>query len=470
MKRIVRLTATILLVSASQAVCSDAARKSSAAESWLDSLSVDGYLSGGEVINFARPFNKINFGHLETDRANWPQFNQAILNVARPFDKNASSLDFGFSFTGMLGTDARYTQFLGQTEYLIHDRTQLSIVEANLKAHLPILTEGGVDIQVGEFVSYNGFEKLTAKDNIFYTRSLSSNFGPFVDTGIMSVIHATNWLDLYTGIVTGVDTTFGWPGDNNNSPSLHAGVGLNLLDGDLSILAVTHSGPENPNVKDPLLVGWPYGVVGGVPAACACNPNNAWRMFNNLTATWNATENLSFTTDISYFRESGWYPVSIFGTAFDALNALPNGFGLDTSLLPQHPRGANAYGIAQYATYKVDDSIRLGARIEFWRDAKNFFAAAYPGYFDSVNVQHGFPAPSAIFQPEGQGTSYLAITAGVTFSHKLTAFPYFSGLIVRPEFRWEAAVNDAAPFFGPHGPKRTQGLFSMDVIAPFTIQ
>ena len=114
-------------------------------------------------------------------------------------------------------------------------------------------------------------------------------------------------------------------------------------------------------------------------------------MFNNLTATWNVTENLSFTSDISYFRESGWYPVSVFGSSFDALNALPNGFGFNASLFPQHPRGANAYGIAQYATYKVDDSIKLGARVEFWRDAKNFFAAAYPGYFDSVNSEHGFP-------------------------------------------------------------------------------
>jgi hypothetical protein len=471
MNRNVCAMAAIILLSTSPAICGDASTKPSASTSrWLDSLSIDGFLSGGVAINFARPFNKINFGHLETDRANWPQFNQAILNVERPLDQKATGLDFGLGFIGMIGTDARYTQFLGQTEYLIHDRTQLSIVEANLQAHLPILTNGGVDVTIGQFMSYNGFEKLTSKDNVFYTRSYSSNFGPFVDTGVMSIVHATDWLDLYAGIVSGVDTSIGWPGDNNNSPSIHAGFGLNLLDGDLSILAITHSGPENPNVKDPLLVGWPDGVIGGVPAACACTPNNAWRLFNNLTATWNVTENLSFTSDISYFRESGWYPVSVFGSSFDALNALPNGFGINASLFPQHPRGANAYGIAQYATYKIDDSIKLGARVEFWRDAKNFFAAAYPGYFDSVNSEHGFPAPSVIVQPQGQGTSYLAITAGVTFSQKLTGLPYFSGLILRPEFRWEAAVNDAAPFFGPNGPKRTQGLFSMDVIAPFTIQ
>ena len=363
MKRVVAVMAALL--SASQAVCGDAPKKSPDSKSWLDSLAIDGYLSGGVAINFALPYNKINFGHLDTDRANWPQFNQAILNVERPLDKKAADLDFGLAFIGMLGTDARYTQFLGQTEYLIHDRTQLSIVEANLQAHLPILTKGGVDVTVGQFTSYNGFEMLTSKDNIFYTRSLSSNAGPFVDTGVMSIVHAADWLDLYAGIVTGVDTSIGWPGDNNNSPSIHAGFGLNLLDGDLSILAITHSGPENPNVKDPLLVGWPGGVIGGVPAACACNPNNSWTLYNNLTATWNATEKLSFASDISYFRETGYNPVSIFGTTFDALNALPNGFGLNTSLVPQHPRGANAYGVAQYATYKIDefDQTRRARRI-----------------------------------------------------------------------------------------------------------
>ncbi|WP_246695611.1 outer membrane beta-barrel protein [Methylocystis rosea] len=230
-RNVCAMAAIILLSTLSQAICGDAATKpSSSTPSWLDSLSIDGFLSGGVAINFARPFNKINFGHLETDRANWPQFNQAILNVERPLDQKATALDFGLGFIGMLGTDARYTQFLGQTEYLIHDRTQLSIVEANLQAHLPILTKGGVDVTIGQFMSYNGFEKLTSKDNVFYTRSYSSNFGPFVDTGVMSIVHATDWLDLYAGIVSGVDTSIGWPGDNNNSPSIHAGFGLNLLD------------------------------------------------------------------------------------------------------------------------------------------------------------------------------------------------------------------------------------------------
>lgn len=472
MKRSVPTVAAVLALLLSSAPSTEAAPRKAAAPppSWLDTLTIDGYLSGGVAINFAKPFNKINFGHLQTDRANWPQFNQAILAVNRPLDRAASELDLGFQFVGLLGTDARYTQLLGMTEYLIRDRTQLSIVEAAALARLPILTKGGVDLKVGQFSSYNGFEALLSKENFFYTHSYSFNFGPFLDTGIMSETHVTDWLDLYAGIATGIDTSIGWPGDNNNSPSLHAGFKLTLLDGDLSIQAVTHSGPENPNVKDPFRVGWPYGIVGGVSAACACNPNNTWRYFNNLTTTWKATQKLTLAADVSYFREDGWNPISIIGLSPDALDVLANSFDLDTSLVPQRPRGASAYGIAQYATYQLNDLIKLGARVEFWRDDKNFFAAAFPGYFDNANLEHGFPAPSLIEQPAGQGTSYFEVTVGANISPKFTGIPYLSGLIIRPEFRWEAALNDAAPFFGPNGPKRTQGLFSMDVIAPFTIK
>ena len=93
----------------------------------------------------------------------------------------------------------------------------------------------------------------------------------------MTITHAKPWLDLYAGITTGVNTGIGWTGDNNAAVSFHGGIGLNLLDGNLTVLATTHIGPENPNQLDPLWVGWPNFVVGGIPAQCVCNPNNTTR-------------------------------------------------------------------------------------------------------------------------------------------------------------------------------------------------
>jgi hypothetical protein len=67
------------------------------------------------------------------------------------------------------------------------------------------------------------------------------------------------------------------------------------------------------------------------------------------------------------------------------------------------------------------------------------------------------------------GTSYLALTAGMTITPELPKLPYITGLILRPEFRWDTAVNGTAPFFGRNGFSSSQGMFNMDVIVPFSL-
>lgn len=436
---------------------------------WLDTLTIDGFLDGGVALNPALPANGLNFGQYYTDRANAPQLNQSVITVHRPLNPNATGIDYGFKFQGMFGTDVRYTEYLGQADYLIKGRAQVTIVEANVQAHLPILTKGGVDVKIGQFGTYNGTEVFPSKDNIFYTHIYSYNFGPFLHTGAMTIANVNDWLKFYAGITSGIDTWLGWPGDNNNSPSFHGGFSVSLLNDNLTIMGITHSGPENADVKDPYHVGWPNGVVGGIPVACACNPTYTWRYYNNLMATWKATENLTFITDMNYYREDGWNPLSVTGLPAYALNPLGGARGFDPALVPQRAQGADAYGVTQYAIYKLNDLVRLGARIEFWRDNKNFFAAAYPGYFDNANSLHGFPA-MVISRPAGQGTSYLALTAGATITPKFEGAPFLSGLIMRPELRWDAAMNNAAPFFGSGGPKRTQGLILFDVMLPFVLR
>lgn len=439
---------------------------------WIDAVSVDGFLDGGVAINPEMPWNKINWAHYYTDRANTPQFNQGVLTIQRPLDSDRDGVSYGFKFEGVVGTDLRYSSLLGETEYLIRSRTQLGVLEANALVHLPILTSGGMDVKVGQFFTYNGAEVFNAKDNLFYTHSFSYNFGPFFHTGIMTQTQMNDWLNVYVGATTGVDTTLGWPGDNNNSPSLHGGFSAALFDGNFTIMAITHSGPENPSIKDPLLVGYPNGVIGGIPAACVCAPSSTWRYYNNVVVQWKAAEDLTFSADVSYYREDGWNPTSVTGLPATALNAMASMYGVDPALIPQRAKGASAYGVAGYASYKYNDEVKINARLEVWRDNNNFFAAAFPGYFDNANSIHGFPAPRVVTQPAGQGTSYYEMTLGATFSSKFQRTPWFSELILRPEIRWDSAIGGAAPFFGPTPgqPRRSQALLSMDVILPFSIR
>jgi hypothetical protein len=284
----------------------------------------------------------------------------------------------------------------------------------------------------------------------------------------MVATHVRKWLDIYTGVTTGVNTSIGWPGDNNAAASYYGGVGLNLLDGDLTVMAMVHHGPENPKQNGDWLTGgllWPNTGLG-----CACNPNSANRTYANVTTTWKATENLTFTTDIAYDRESGWNTISTTGLPGTTLAALDGAFGTNFAGLPQKPQGADAYAVAQYASYKINDMFKFNSRIEYYRDNKNFFVVGFPGYFDLVNLGHGFACPSCIFGGPGNvGTSYLALTAGLTITPEIPKMPIITGLILRPEVRWDTAVNGAAPFFGRNGRTTSQGLFLMDVIVPFTL-
>jgi hypothetical protein len=444
----------ILALSSTAATAADLASKKAAAApppppAWLDTLTIDGYVEGGITVNPDQPFNHINFGQLYTDRANRPTFNGLLVTAQRPLDPKADDYDFGFKLQLQLGQDMRYNHYYGLLDYAIHSGTQFGPTEAHVLAHLPWVTplsEGGVDLKIGNFTTYNGAELLSSVDAPLYSHSYIFNYGPFIHTGVMAATHVRSWLDIYTGVTTGVNTSIGWPGDNNNAASLYGGVGLNLFDGEVTVMAMVHHGPENPKQLDPLGVGWTNTAAG-----CACDPNTAKRTYANVVTTWKATENLTFTTDIAFDRESGW-------------NTVPtiNG-GLK-------PLGADAYAVAQYVSYKFDDVVKFNGRIEFYRDNKNFFVGAYPGYFDLVNFGHGFPCPSCIFAGPGNvGTSYLALTAGLTITPELPKMPIIKGIILRPEFRWDSAVNGAQPFFGPNGRKSSQGLIMLDAIVPFSL-
>lgn len=420
---------------------------------WWDTVTVSGWLEGGTTINFRKQVDGLNFGRLFDDRANWPMFNQAVLTVERKLDPKATGYDFGFRLQGMIGEDARYTHYLGELDYAIHSRTQLDIVEAFAIAHLPWLTDGGIDVKVGQFVTLNGAEVITAPDNVFYSHSYIFNYGPFKHTGVMTITHATSWLDVYAGVTTGTNTSIGWPGDNNSSAAVAGGLGFTLLDGKLTILAVTHSGPENPKQLDPLGVGWP-----NTPAICGCNPNTTWRYYNNIVTTWKPTDELTFITDLTYNRDDGNN-----NNPFLLAN-----FGIARG------RGVESFGGAQYAIYKLNDWVKLAGRFEIYRDANNFFVGGFPGYFDAANLQHGFPVPSfrgantALTPFPSSSTTYLSLTGGVTLTPEVPKNPYITGLILRPEIRWDTTLNNSTPFGA--GTRKSQVTFGFDAIVPFTIR
>jgi len=438
----------------------------------IDDIKMRGFLDTGVSINPALPFNNINFGQLYTDHANTPELNQAFFTMEKPFTDNIDKFDYMLMIQTLYGADARFHHVLGETEYVIPSRYQFAIVEAYAQFHFPVITHDGLDIKIGQYISYNaGIENVPSIDNLFYTRSYIYNAGPSQHVGLTSITHISDWLDIYTGVDSGVNTSIGWPGDNNAAAAIQSGLLLRFLDKKLTIAAFSHSGPENPMQKDPYNVGW-----SNIPLECGCDPNTTWRYYNNLTISYEPSDDWKFITDIAYYRDDGWNTFSSSGLSENTLYLIDSLSNTSFSKLPQKGRGVQAFGVAQYISYRYDDLVRFNGRMEFWRDANNFFTTSFSTPFSNANQAHGFPA-DVISQPifpnnRSDGTTYFATTIGVNFNLKFNDSALIEEIILRPEARIDVALNRAAPFIGSNidWGRTSQKTISLDMLLPFTLK
>src|SRR5438874_533469 len=173
--------------------------------------------------------------------------------------------------------------------------------------------------------------------------------------------------------------------------SLHLPIisegGLNLLDGKLTILATTSIGPETPN------------------------DNHDQRYLNCITTTWKITDKLTSITDLNYARDDG--------------------------------ADADAYGIAQYFTYAINSWLIAGIRGEVFSDQQGFYVVSFANTHDPMRALEGEPTidPRTV---GGGHTTYGAITAGVNI--KPTMAKPISSLNIRPELRYDRALNGTHPF------------------------
>jgi hypothetical protein len=224
---------------------------------------------------------------------------------------------------------------------------------------------------------------------------------------VLTTTHATDWLDIWAGVDTGVNTSIGRPGDNNDALAGILGFGLNLLDGNLTVLALSHFGPELPR---------------SVPGH-----NTLMRQEHDVVVTWKINDNLTSTTELNYIRDDGGH--------------------------------ATAEGVAQYLTYKLNDQWSVGGRAEVFRDDQGFFVAAFPSSLDFVNAEQGRPNLSI----SGGRTTYGELTLGVNY--KPTMPKPIDSLTIRPEIRFDDALNGTKPFNSQTSSH--QVTFGIDAILAF---
>jgi hypothetical protein len=363
------------------------------------------WIESGFTGNPDLPNDRQNFGRLFDDRANEPLFNQAAVTLERALPGGAPGFAWGFKAQFIYGSDTRFFHSLGLFDRTTDDIVQPDLTEAYLNLHVPVVTEGGLDLKLGKFVTLEGAETIDPRPNVFYSHSYIFNFGiPFNHTGALATLHANKGLDFYAGLTRGVNTSLQ---DNNDALAFHGGIGLNLFDGKLTALASTHIGPETPD------------------------NNRDNRYLNDITIVAKLTEQLTSITDLNYIYDE---------TA-----------------------NAAGYGIAQYFSYALNDLIAIGLRAEVWRDADGFYVASFAQNDDAADSLRGGNVTIDPRTVGGGATTYGAVTLGLTIKPPIVKPA--GGLLIRPEVRYDRSLNGTHPF--NDSTDRDQLTAGLDVIFSF---
>jgi hypothetical protein len=398
-----------------------------APKSWWDAVNLSGYLEGGFTGNFSSPSSGINFGRLFDDHSNEGLFNQGSLIFERPVD-TSGGWDTGFRFQGMMGSDARYTHFLGEGDRVTTSRIQFDILEADVTEHMPLFFAGGEELKIGQFPTLLGAETIDPRTNYFYSHSYIFNFGlPLKDTGAMLTTHVSPLIDIYTGLITGVNTSIGYPwGDNNEAVAFEGGIGFNISD-KLTVLATTNIGPEDS-------------CGPGVTYSC----NGAEREYGDVVVTWKVNPKLTAIGEFNIVHDGGPF-VSPAGRSYSP----------------------TAGGAAGYVVWQWLDQLAVVGRAEIFRDANGFFVTAFPGSnLDFINCESGHFSCTAL--GPGAPATYTEFTIGLNYKPPVPKI--FSGLVIRPEFRFDDEVSGPDAFnIDSTGVahSHTQETVAVDFILPF---
>jgi hypothetical protein len=367
-------------------------------------LAIYGWVESGFTGNVDAPKDNQNFGRLFDDRSNEFVMNQAVITAERVLDPKVG-FDWGFKLQLLFGSDAHFIHSLGMRNHRTGNGLyRADIPEAFLSLHLPIFTEGGVDLKLGKFVTLEGAETIDPRTNPFYSHTYIFNFGiPFNHTGALFTLYATKWLNLLAGVTRGVNTSID---DNNDAPAFHGGIGLHFNEEKFVVSAATHIGPETPG------------------------NNHDLRYLNTITTTWKITDKLTSITDLNYTHDDG--------------------------------ADASAYGVAQYLTYTINDKITAKIRGELWRDDQGFYVAQFADPRDPMRGLAG----ETIIDPRTVGggrTTYGALTIGLDLKPPVPK--PLTGLTIRPELRVDHSFSDTRPF--NDSSDDTMFTAALDVIVTF---
>jgi hypothetical protein len=369
---------------------------------------VYGWIQQGFAGNPDSPRDRVNFGTNLGWRSNDYRLNQVYFVLENTLE-HERAFNLGYRVDFLAGHDAPFfvsnglfsdfTGFKGTSglgvdgpkSFREPNRVGIDLPQAYLEVHVPgLITPGGLDVRAGKFYTLMGREVYPGADTDFYSRTYENIYAtPFTHTGVLATLHATSTLDVLAGVVRGWDVVR----DNNSRVSFHGGLVWNSPDKRDNWTTAWIRGPEQPdNDHDDRSLVSSY-------LTSKLGAGNAW--------TVSAGGHLGFESN----------------GAVDATTG--------------RRQDAKWYGATVNVFYDVDPTLRLGTRLEWFRDEQG-----------TRTAQLGRP---------GFRASFFDFTLGLTYKP-------LRGVIVRPELRVDWSP-DARPY--DDQTSRVQFVPAIDLIVRF---
>jgi hypothetical protein len=152
------------------------------------------------------PSNGVNFGVFPNTLANdWMgnQYYAVIENPLEPGDR----VNLGFRGDFLFGHDWQFTKMYGLFDraFRPYQFTGVDLPQFYGELHLPVFTEGGLDIKGGRFANPAEFESFMAIQRPLLSVPYMFNFTPFTLFGVLSTLHVTDRIHLHSGAINGFD-------------------------------------------------------------------------------------------------------------------------------------------------------------------------------------------------------------------------------------------------------------------------
>lgn len=187
-----------------------------AATGYADAFDINGYLNAGY---FGNTNGSVYNGNANTGAESGGVMNGAYVSIGKTAENNGCGLDFGFKADFAFGEDTRFMRVnagLDEDWYTGHDRRRNDTYGFALPQAYADAAMNQWLVRVGHFYTPLGYEGARADGRFFYTRSLSFDALPVVQSGAMAYYKGFQKLETGIGWTNGLNEGF----DNIDGGSL----------------------------------------------------------------------------------------------------------------------------------------------------------------------------------------------------------------------------------------------------------